>query len=299
MALQHAYNNAHKKVKNIIPGEVYLSPGFAAGKNVFCAFTEDCSLQGYAALFANIATAPDVPHRVWAVVKVNPLLTSPHPLQDELFNWAVNRAGIITQPFPGHEKQLTFQHHVSEVDVIEYLKSKGCVYTESVFRMSYNLSGEPLVPPVPGNIDVNYCLMDDVTKQQIYVTARNEAFPASATTLTDWQFFLSTIISEKGKVIAAYENQELVGSALIYWDEALNRRIGIEIGTTEYIFVRDGWRKKGIASYMIYLGLKHLKDHGLKQAHLEVYASNQNALDLYKKLGYKVINETQLFVLKI
>jgi ribosomal protein S18 acetylase RimI-like enzyme len=74
---------------------------------------------------------------------------------------------------------------------------------------------------------------------------------------------------------------------------------GKKAGYTEYIFVREKWRKRGIASYLINQGLLYLKECGREAAVLEVRANNQQALELYAKLGYKVIDETRLYVLEI
>jgi ribosomal protein S18 acetylase RimI-like enzyme len=43
----------------------------------------------------------------------------------------------------------------------------------------------------------------------------------------------------------------------------------------------------------------YLKEHGREAAYLEVKASNQRALDLYYRLGYKLIDETRLYVLHL
>jgi ribosomal protein S18 acetylase RimI-like enzyme len=298
MALQQAYQQVYPKTV-IIPGESYLSPAFASGENIFCAFDAADTLQGYAALVPNFAVAKGVPHTVWTGIKVYPSLASPRPLQNALFQKVVHRAGEITRPLPGHETRLTFQHHASESAVIEYVKSQGCAYRESIFHMGCDLYPELQVFPIPAGINLHYSAMDDIVEQEAYVAARNEAFPASATTLEGWQYFFQAFIREKGKVIVADDGRQLAGSILVYWDEVLNRRLGIILGTIGYVFVREGWRKHGLAAGMLGFGLKYLKEQGFKSADLEVYASNRRALGLYERMGFKVIDETQLFVLKL
>jgi ribosomal protein S18 acetylase RimI-like enzyme len=63
--------------------------------------------------------------------------------------------------------------------------------------------------------------------------------------------------------------------------------------------VCQGWRKQGIAAYIICEALKYLRDRQLEEAVLEVRALNRKALSLYESLGYQVINESQLFVLEL
>jgi hypothetical protein len=153
MVLQRAYQGLYPHAA-VIPGEVYLSPGFEDGKNVFCAFDESGCLQGYAPLFPNLTEDSQIPHTVWAEVKVSPDLAFPRELKDLLFEQILNRTREITQAFPGHDTRLTFQYHPSETTSIDYVTSRGCSYTESVFRLMCDLSQEIPVVPTPAQIDI-------------------------------------------------------------------------------------------------------------------------------------------------
>ena len=84
MGLQRAYQQVYPNAA-VIPGEVYLSSGFDAGENIFCAFDESGCLQGYAPLFPNLTVEPHIPHAVWAEVKVRPELANPYEVKDLLF----------------------------------------------------------------------------------------------------------------------------------------------------------------------------------------------------------------------
>jgi ribosomal protein S18 acetylase RimI-like enzyme len=297
-ALRQAYLKVYAQA-TVALGESYLYPGIGS-ENVICAFGEDGSLNGYAGLYPRLAVAEKVPHAVWADVKVSPALASPIPLKDVLFEWVVNRSRNVTRAFPGHETRLSFQYHISETASIEYVKSKGCDYVESGFLMRCDLSRELAISPVPVNIGVRLSQMDDVTEQQAYVAARNEALPASITTLADWQYFLRTLTGRTGKVVTAYDSRQLIGSVTVYSDEAVNRQFGKAMGITDNVFIREGWRQRGIAARMIYQGHYYLKEQELSETYLEVRSTNLPALNLYKKMGYEIIAErSQLFVLKI
>jgi ribosomal protein S18 acetylase RimI-like enzyme len=102
-----------------------------------------------------------------------------------------------------------------------------------------------------------------------------------------------------GGAIAAFTGEELAGSVTVYWDEELNRRMGEPAGYTEYIFTRPAWRGRGIARCLVSAGLAYLRDHGLREARLEVRARNDAALGLYRSLGYAVAQETRLYVLEV
>ncbi len=295
MELQQAYQKVYSNA-SVIPGEAYLSPSFCDGKNIFCALDERGLLQGYAPLFPVLTEAPQAPHIIWTELKVSPQLLFPQAVKDALFEPVLNRAKEIVQAFPEHPAQLIFQYHPSETFSIEYVTSRGAVYSESVFRMSYDLTQElPAIPP-PEQIEVRPWRMESEQEQQAYVRARNEVFSEAPVTLADWQSFLHLPSWETGTTFTAFDQQEIVGSVTVYWDEALSQQIGHKIGFTEYIFVKENWRKRGIAPFMIYQGLIYLKKHGREAALLEVKAANQRALDLYYRLGYQLVDENRLYV---
>ncbi len=298
MLLQQTYQQAYPHAV-VIPGEVYLSSGFEGGNNIFCAVDERGHLQGYAPIFPNLTEDSQTPHTVWAEVKVKPELASLQDIKDLLFEQVKNRTREITKAFPGHRTRLTFQYHPSETSSIEYVISRGCGYSESVFRMMCDLSQEiPFMPP-PDQVDIRPWRMESETEQQAYVQARNEAFPEAPITLADWQYFLSSPAWQEGTTFTAFDGKEIVGSVAVFWDEAISQQSGRKAAYTEYIFVRVNWRKRGIAAYMIYQGLIYLKGQGREAAYLEVKASNQHALDLYFRLGYQLVDESRLYVLDL
>jgi len=299
MDLQLAYARLYPNAP-VIPGEAYLSPGFHGGEDVFCLFDSTGHLQGYAPLFANlILESNDMPHTIWAEVKVNPESESPEALKDVLFEQAVKRANEIAREVPGHRAQMMFQYEVTETQSIAYVLSKGCSYAESVFQMRRLLSQEIPSIPRPDNVSVRQWRMETEAEQREYIQARNEAFPEAPFDLAEWQYFLQSPLWAVGNTITAFDGTQVIGSVAVYWDAEENRRFDRNAGHTEYIFVRQGWRKQGIAAYLICQALGYLRERGLEEAFLEVRASNRKALNLYESLGYQVINESRLFVLEL
>ena len=58
-------------------------------------------------------------------------------------------------------------------------------------------------------------------------------------------------------------------------------------------FLMPPWRKKGVGSALIGMGLSYLKTR-CKTAFLEVRANNENALNVYKRMGYRVVKEQKV-----
>ncbi|HSK89249.1 MAG TPA: hypothetical protein VK880_12870, partial [Anaerolineales bacterium] len=63
--LQTAYTSIYP-VAPVIPGELYLSPAYESGRNIFCAFDECGKLVGYAPVYPVLMRdGSNLPHTVW------------------------------------------------------------------------------------------------------------------------------------------------------------------------------------------------------------------------------------------
>lgn len=297
--LQRAYAGIYPDVR-VIPAELYLSPGFENGQNVFCALDENGKLVGYAPLYPVLMREQsDLPHIFWTEIKVHPGDELGIAVKDQLFERLLVRTRELARDFPGHPIHLTFQYFPSETTSIDYVASKGCHYAESVFSMQRDLSREiPAMPSVEG-IVIRPWRMESEAEQQAYVAARNECFPEAPIELEEWQYLMKSPQWSVGTTFAAFQGDQLVGNAAVFWDEAENQNSGRKIGFTEYIFVLPAWRGKNIARRLIAAGLQHLKEHGLEEAHLDVRARNEGALRLYVGLGYETLRESRFYVLSL
>ena len=297
--LQSAYSAIYPDAL-VIPGEVYLSPAFECGQNIFCAIDENGKLLGYAPLYPVLMREPsDQPHTLWTEIKAHPAQESPNEVKDRLFEQILVRSRQVTREYPGHAIHLIFQYYPSETASTEYILSKGFRHTESVFTMRRDLSIEIASPYCMDEIVIRAWRMESEAEQHRYVRARNECFPEAPIALGDWQYFMQSPQWSVGTTFAAFDGEELVGNVAVFWDEAENQSSTQKIGFTEYIFVRPGWRGKNIARRLICAGLAHLQQQGLTEAHLEVRARNQRALRLYLDLGYEVIRESRFYVLAL
>jgi ribosomal protein S18 acetylase RimI-like enzyme len=297
--LQWAYKEVYPDARAIV-GEHYLSPAFEGGRNVFCAFDQSGKLVGYAPLYAVLMrNASSLPHTLWVEIKTDPACEAPNEIKDLLFERLLLRAREVTSEFPEHPAHLTFQYFPSETASIEYVTSKGCRYTESVFTMRRDLSKDIPTFVLAGEIMLRPWRMESEAEQQQYVRAWNECFPEGPIAIEEWQYFMQSPYWEVGTTFAAFDGAELVGNVAVFWNEAENQATGNNIGFTEHIFVRSQWRGKNIARGLISVGLGYLKQHGLDEAQLEVHSKNESALSLYVDLGYEVIRESRFYVLEL
>ncbi len=299
--LQEAYTKVYPDAP-VIPEQVYLSPGFEGGRNVYCAFDENGKLLGYAPMYPVLVRDPSsLPHTFWTEIKVDPHAAQEavNEIKDQLLEQILIRARELTRELPRHPIHITFRYFPAETASIAYVTSKGCQHTESVFTMRRDLARE--VPSLPSLEDVvlRPWRMESEAEQRAYIAARNECFPGMPIGLEEWQYFMQSPQWSVGTTIAAFHGDQLVGNTAVFWDEAENQKFGRKLGYTEYIFVLPAWRGKKLARRMISAGLGHLKAHGLDEAQLEVLAANRDALRLYADLDYEVIRESRFYVLKL
>lgn len=297
--LQTAYSAVYPDAP-AIPGQVYLSPAYKGGQNLFCAIDENNVLVGYAPLYpVLVRDSSTLPHTLWTEIKVDPKLNDGNEIKDCLLEQIIFRAREVTKAFPGHPIHLTFQYFPSEIASVEYVLSKGFRHTESVFTMCRDLS-QDILPSTPvENIVMRPWKMETEAEQQMYVQVRNLCFPEAPIELGEWQYFMQSPMWTVGTTYAAFHGKQLVGNTSVFWNEAEHAQAGRKIGSTEFIFVHPDWRGKNIARELITHGLQHLKEHGLEEAHLEVKAANRNALRLYQNLGFEVIRESMFYVLSL
>ena len=70
-------------------------------------------------------------------------------------------------------------------------------------------------------------------------------------------------------------------------------------GVIEDVFVREPWRKRGIAQYLLTQALKYLKSYQLQKANLMVLTTNKSALSLYESVGFNTENEEIRYFTKL
>lgn len=261
------------------PAQLYVSPYFNNGQSVLCAIDENGRV---------IAYAPYFPHNdlAWVEIETLPDLDDPTPVRDRLFAFLLERARECGQ------RLLNFQYFPSEVDRIDYAQSKGAQYVYSIFFMSRDLNEPipgPADAPIPPGFSIRHWRMESEDEQRSYLDARNACFPEAPTSLSEWQYFITTPHWENGVNVAAFEGENLAASVLAYWDPSSSS------GFTEDVFTLPPYRGKGLAYALLGEALRYLKNHGLSHAKLQVKAENRSALSVYLKMGYQVAAESRVY----
>lgn len=162
-----------------------------------------------------------------------------------------------------------------------YFVSKGFVYWKSSYTMRRDLS-EKIEESV---LTASYrCLrgaMDSEESVDEYLKVDMEIWPEAPIGL---KRLMDNRKNSSWTAFVVRENTTLVGSVMAWVDNDGD-------GIIEDLFVREPWRKQGIAKHLLSQALTYLKDHGCAFAELQVETANRSALSLYHAVGFKEVSE--------
>ncbi|MFD1773132.1 GNAT family N-acetyltransferase [Paenibacillus rhizophilus] len=203
-------------------------------------------------------------------IKYNPLTADHAVLRESLFQHLMNRVSEIKKDAVNKKTQICFTFFPSEQESSEYVLSNGFIVSEGIYHMARNLAEPIECYPNPDQIEVKEWKMKEDKEVEDYVQAYNVAFPEKPWNIEGVKHFMLSKLWAVGTTLSAFDKGQLIGSIMLYWDDEKNVNEEINRASTEQIFVL------------------HLAGKGIDESHLELRANNENALNIYKKLGYKV-----------
>ncbi len=108
---------------------------------------------------------------------------------------------------------------------------------------------------------------------------------------------INNLINDKNYVVNNYElnknaNIYILNNEIVAF---ISYRILYERAELDYIFVKEEARKKGIASMLIADMIEKCKENNVETIDLEVNSSNERAINLYQKFGFKIIGKREKY----
>lgn len=279
-----------KKYPNyIIRGaEVYTHhPVFENGKNILCAFDNREQLIAYSPIVAapvNDESKEEYPNYIWTDIIFDPEAAELYPVMNSLLEGIIARAAEIKAAFPKRRTRLAALKFVEEREGIDYFISKGVEHYDTMYSMKRDLSKPIEEVAVPDEVEIRRWKISTQEDKLKYINADNLSNPNNPISMESLEWSIAGLWSA-GYSIGAFDGSDnLLGSVMAYWYDGSG-------GITEEVFVLPQWRRKGIAQCMIKEALVYLKECGKLSAELEVRKSNENAVNLYKKMGYEIYKE--------
>ncbi|MFU1795043.1 GNAT family N-acetyltransferase [Paenibacillus azoreducens] len=221
-------------------------------------------------------------HYIFINLKTLPQREDDYPLYDLLYECLLNRAYELKKTLPGSNRtMIAIGNQSTEEYNNNYFVSKDFVYWKSSYTMRRDLS-EKIEESV---LTASYrCLrgaMDSEESVDEYLKVDMEIWPEAPIGL---KRLMDNRKNSSWTAFVVRENTTLVGSVMAWVDNDGD-------GIIEDLFVREPWRKQGIAKHLLSQALTYLKDHGCAFAELQVETANRSALSLYHAVGFKEVSE--------
>lgn len=280
------------------PEGFYLSPGFDEGRNILCAVDGADTHLGHGFVYpAHIHKGLNA-RLIWMDLRVDPALGGEEgglglELRDRLRERATSRAYELAARLD--RRAMLYVTYFSQGEAsIAYILSRGYAPFERILQLRRDLAPDIPELPLPEGLVVRPWRMETEAEQRRYLEAYDAAFADEGKRLEALQHFMQSPMWQGGTTITAFEDDRVVGSVMAFFDPDAERNPD-RAGSSEYVFVRPEWRRRGIARYLLAETLRYLKARGMVYASLEVLAENGYAIALYESLGYKLWREETSF----
>ncbi|MFC3746934.1 GNAT family N-acetyltransferase [Paenibacillus sp. GCM10012306] len=253
--------------------------------NVFIAIEDEHMIgKGQVSIISTVlpGSPEERSHYIYFNLKTLPQREDDYSLYDLLYERLLNRAYELKETLPGSNRTIIgIGNQSTEECNNNYFISKGFIYAKSLYTMRRDLS-EKIEETVL--IDPYRCsreTMDSEKRIEEYLAVDLEIWPDAP---IGYQQLMDRKKNSSWTIFIARENETLVGSIMAWIDEDGD-------GIIEDLFVRNPYRKQGIAKFLLSQALTYLKDRGCSSAELQVETANSSALSVYHSTGFKEISE--------
>ncbi|WP_211745755.1 GNAT family N-acetyltransferase [Paenibacillus sp. Marseille-Q4541] len=223
-------------------------------------------------------------HHIYLNIKVRPDVFAQQEVFQSLYSAVYERALVLAQGLPKtHPVQICVGNNEEETENSNLFVKNGFTPLYRQYEMERELYDMQEAPDfcIP-ELHFIQSAIESMEEEQRYLRTESTIWPQSPLGLHRLRWL-------KGKAhftsFAAYDTeQELVASIIVCQEDET-------LGAVEEVFVVPAWQKKGIATHLIKCGLKYLQEKGYPKAMLCVQAENDNALELYRALGFAISGE--------
>lgn len=263
-------------------------------ENVYCAFENDQMIVKGQIEVINVVrdgSPQETRNAIYLNLKVLPERETDYKLYNQLYEKLYNRALGLKQLLSStYHTNLCVGNFGTEVNNNHFfVGEKGFKPLNTLYTMNRDL--KKLIEPanlVSLDLQWEYWKMSSLEEEKEYLEIESEIWPDAVLGLNRLREYKN---NKSWATITVRENGTILASAMVWQED--------EIGVIEEVFVRKQWRKKGIAKFLLTTALKYLKEKGLNEAKLMVDTENEKALNLYKSVGFQVIEKENRYFIEL
>lgn len=261
-------------------------------KDVICAFEDGKMVaKGQIQIISVIPSgrSKDSKHSIYINLKALP--NTDAQILNQMYEALYKKGLELKETLPNeYETMLCVGNFQNEVENnLFFTKEKGFKHLNTLYSMKRDLEKEIRETTINNShFQLLHWNMDTSEEEQEYLKVEAEIWPEAALGLNRLQEYKR---NDSWIAVNVRENGTILGSAMAWKEQEGDK----EIGVIEDVFVRAKWRKQGIAKHLLTNCMLYLREQGLNTATLQVEATNENALNLYKSVGFEVETEELRF----
>ncbi|WP_047986509.1 GNAT family N-acetyltransferase [Ornithinibacillus californiensis] len=262
--------------------------------NVFCAFDNGKMVaKGQVEVINNIhdGSPKESRHSIYFNLKTLPEREEDFEVINLLYERVYARGLELKQQLSSsYQTNLCFGNFATEVSNNSYfVEEKGFKPLNTLYTMERNLQEPIEASNLPlENVSWQFWKMDSLEEEKQYLEVESQIWPDTALGLQKLHEYKR---NPSWTSIPVRDNGKIIASAMAWQEE--------DMGVIEDVFVIENWRKLGIAKFLLTTGLTYLKEIGLDRASLMVDTENENALNLYRSVGFHVVEEERRYFITL
>lgn len=247
--------------------------------NVYCAFEHGKIVaKGQVSIISIVSTGCTEKNKHSIYINLKTISERQHDyiLLDEVYNYLFKRAMELKATLPQEYKTiLCVGNDSKETANNQFFIQKGYHPLNSLYHMARDLTQPILELKLSEEFEFSYWNMNTPSEEKEYLEIDTEIWPEAPLGLTALSEHKSNALWTS---MIVRQSSTILGG-LMAWQEE-------DHGVIEDVFVRELWRKRGIAKFLLTKALTYLQNHQLPFAELTVLTTNQSALHLYESVGF-------------
>lgn len=260
--------------------------------NVYCAFENGKMVaKGQVSIINVVPHGRPIEnkHSIYVNLKTIPERESDMDLLDKVYPYLYLRANQLKDTLPKeYGTILCVGNDSTETANNQFFIQNGYRHLNSLFGMKRDLNKPiPALQPQEG-LEFSFWKMETTHEEREYLDVEAEIWP-------DTPLGLNRLIENKKNKLwtsMIMRQADTIVGGLMAWQED-------EHGVIEDVFVREPWRNRGIAKYLLAEALRYFKLHRLPYVSLMVLTTNKSALALYESVGFCVDREEVRYFLEL